>query len=297
MAAVALAFVVGVIGVIAFLILKMQSAAAEEDAAEKRREQEKAGKRRGGGGRAQRGEDEEGDEEGSEGEGEGADEGRATGGNAAKEAKKNERKAQQAAAAQAKAERDKEKNEKQAKYNAIQQEKEKAYAKLDAKREEEQKKAKDEKAREKKAQEDKLKEMFAVDAEGDGEAALGEPGAVERFVDFVKIRKAVELEDLAAQFRIKTQSAIDRLQDLEKLGQISGIFDDRGKFIYITAEEMQEVTAWLQQAGRIDRAALVEACNRLVSLEPTKEDRAKLEAEAKSAAAELDVNLEAEKRS
>lgn len=292
MAAVALAFLVGVIGVIAFLILKMKSAGEEEDAAEKRREQEKAGKRRGGGGRAQRDEDEEGEEEGSDGEG--ADEGRATGGNAAKEAKKKEKKAEQAAAQQAKAERNKEKDEKQAKKDAIQAEKDKAHAKLDAKREQEQKKAKDEKAREERAKEEKLKEMFAVDAEGDGEAALGEPGAVERFVDFVKIRKAVELEDLAAQFRIKTQSAVDRLQDLEKLGQISGIFDDRGKFIYITAEEMQEVTAWLQQAGRIDRAALVEACNRLVSLEPAKEHRAKLEAEAKSAAAELE---EAEKRS
>merc|ERR1712066_1142359 len=130
--------------------------------------------------------------------------------------------------------------------------------------------------------------MFAVDAEGEDDGAINDPGALERFINFVKMRKAVQLEDLAAQFRMKTQTAIDRLQDLEKLGRISGIFDDRGKFIYITQEEMQEVAAWLQRKGRINRGELVAACNRLVRLNPTEEDKAKLDAEARSAAADLE---------
>merc|ERR1712137_533703 len=104
----------------------------------------------------------------------------------------------------------------------------------------------------------------------------------------VKLRKVVNLEDLAAEFRMKTSAAIDRLEQLEKMGRLSGIFDDRGKYIFVTAEEMTEVAAWLKSKGRINRADLVAGCNRLIRLNPTAEDKAKLEAEALAATADLE---------
>lgn len=292
MAAISLAFIVGVIGLLAFFIMKMNSAAAEEEVEERKREKEKK-RTRGAVDRMQRGARARGagagdsDEDDDASEEDGADGGRSKT-NALKDQKKQERKAQQAAERQARADRENAKSEKQSKYSAKQQEKEKEYAKLDAKRDEEERKAKEQKERREREEMEKWKDMFAVDAEGEDDGAMNDPGALERFVDFVKIRKVVQLEDLAAQFRMKTQSAIDRLHDLEKFGRISGIFDDRGKYVYITVEEMQELAAWLQRKGRVNRGELVAACNRIVRLNPTEEDKAKLEAEAKSVAAELE---------
>merc|ERR1712242_127363 len=94
--------------------------------------------------------------------------------------------------------------------------------------------------------------------------------------------------DLAAEFRMRTSVAIERLEQLEKLGRLSGIFDDRGKYVYITAEEMSGVAEWLKSKGRINRADLVAACNRIIRLNPTEEDKAKLQQEARTAAATLE---------
>merc|ERR1712113_1004509 len=136
------------------------------------------------------------------------------------------------------------------------------------------------------------KEMFAVDAEGEADADNRDASAVERFIDYVKVRKVVTLEDIAAEFRMKTAAAIDRLQQLESLGRLSGIFDDRGKYIYITQDEMSGVAEWLKKRGRINRADLVAACNRIIRLNPTEEDKVKLQQEAHSAVAALEEDVE-----
>ncbi len=50
-----------------------------------------------------------------------------------------------------------------------------------------------------------------------------------RFVDYVKARKTVGLDELAAEFRMKTAEVVKRVQALEAEGAITGIMDDRGK--------------------------------------------------------------------
>ena len=42
------------------------------------------------------------------------------------------------------------------------------------------------------------------------------------------------LEDLAAHFKMKAQDTIDRVTELLDQGHITGVMDDRGKFIYIS---------------------------------------------------------------
>ena len=42
------------------------------------------------------------------------------------------------------------------------------------------------------------------------------------------------LEDLAAHFKMKAQDTIDRVTQLLEQGHITGVMDDRGKFIYIS---------------------------------------------------------------
>ena len=50
-----------------------------------------------------------------------------------------------------------------------------------------------------------------------------------RFVDYVKTRKTVGLDELAAEFRMKTAEVVKRVQALEAEGALTGIMDDRGK--------------------------------------------------------------------
>lgn len=47
------------------------------------------------------------------------------------------------------------------------------------------------------------------------------------------------LDDLCAEFKLSTKDVIDRIQKLIEAKKLSGIIDDRGKFIYITEDEFQ----------------------------------------------------------
>ncbi len=54
-------------------------------------------------------------------------------------------------------------------------------------------------------------------------------------------KKVVVLEDLGAQFGLRSKDVLERVQRLEAMGRLTGVIDDRGKFICITPEEMDKV--------------------------------------------------------
>lgn len=53
------------------------------------------------------------------------------------------------------------------------------------------------------------------------------------------IIQVVNMDELGAYFNLRTEDAIDRLNFLTGNGSLTGVMDDRGKFIYITPEELQ----------------------------------------------------------
>lgn len=53
-------------------------------------------------------------------------------------------------------------------------------------------------------------------------------------IEFIERRKVVMLEDVAAEFKMLTKDVVARIDELEKEGLLSGITDDRGKYIHIT---------------------------------------------------------------
>ena len=61
------------------------------------------------------------------------------------------------------------------------------------------------------------------DAEDEGD----EENRLLKFVNYIKETKVVLLEDLAAQFHLKTQEAIDRVTLLQEDGLLTGVIDDR----------------------------------------------------------------------
>lgn len=148
--------------------------------------------------------------------------------------------------------------------------KEEEEERLEKEREEAEKKAREEQEKREYEEYLKLKEQFTVDEEGQ-DADLTEQDAenlLNRFVDFIKNSKMVVLEDLACEFKLKTQEVIDRINQVQEMGLLTGVMDDRGKFIYITEEELLKVKKFIEQRGRISIVELAKSSNELISLKP-----------------------------
>lgn len=259
----ALVLVFLVFGVLAFVVLRM-GAVAEEDEAEPKQK----GQRKRGGAAA---EDDALEDEDGDGNMEDAGPRRR---NAAKDEKRKEKQETQNAERQMRQQRDKALAEKQKLYDQKQQAKDAAIEKQEAAK----KKAGDDKEKQEQEEFGKWKEMF--DVEATTSETRFSPAEQERFVEYIRVRKAVPLEDLAAEFQQRTAYVTEQLKELERQGRINGIFDDRGQFVYITNDEMEAIAECMKSKGRISRADLLEACNRLVRLNPTKEDQAKLQQDA-----------------
>ncbi|KAL2943756.1 DDRGK domain-containing protein 1 [Bienertia sinuspersici] len=112
---------------------------------------------------------------------------------------------------------------------------------------------------------EKWKGAFSIDAEGTIENEAQESqDLLFDFVEYIKKQKCVPLEDLAAEFRLRTQECINRITALENMGRLSGVMDDRGKYIYISLEEMEAVADYIKRQGRVSISHL--ASNPISSL-------------------------------
>ncbi|WOL10544.1 DDRGK domain-containing protein 1 [Canna indica] len=116
---------------------------------------------------------------------------------------------------------------------------------------------------------EKWKGAFSVDDEGTTEEMQdGNQGLLSNFVEYIKKQKCVPLEDLAAEFKLRTQDCINRITSLESIGRLSGVMDDRGKYIYISPEEMKAVADYIKRQGRVSISHLASKSNQFIDLEP-----------------------------
>lgn len=114
-----------------------------------------------------------------------------------------------------------------------------------------------------------LKESFSV--EGEGQDTLDEEtqkNLLNEFIEHIKRVKVLQLDDLAAHYNLKIQEVVERLEMLQEDGVLTGVVDDRGKFIYISEEELGSVAKFINQNGRVSITDLAAASNRLINLEP-----------------------------
>merc|ERR1712059_77089 len=113
----------------------------------------------------------------------------------------------------------------------------------------------------------KLKEAFSVEDEGmDAGDEDDEENKLQKFINYIKETKVVMLEDLAAHFHLKTQEAIDRVVQMQEDGLLTGVIDDRGKFIYISQQELEDVAKFIKQQGRVSITDLAANSNKLITL-------------------------------
>ncbi|KAK9268899.1 hypothetical protein L1049_000664 [Liquidambar formosana] len=124
--------------------------------------------------------------------------------------------------------------------------------------------------RRRKDEEHEARERMLVDAEGttENEVQDGSQGLLFDFVEYIKKHKCVPLEDLAAEFKLRTQECINRITSLESMGRLSGVMDDRGKYIYISQEEMKAVADYIKREGRVSISHLASKSNQFIDLEP-----------------------------
>ncbi|XP_025157131.1 DDRGK domain-containing protein 1-like isoform X2 [Harpegnathos saltator] len=185
----------------------------------------------------------------------------------AKLAAKAEKKLQREAA-----ERDREERKKRE--QLVREEKDKQAEKELAERlrmEEEERKAREEKEKREYEEYLRIKEAFSVEEEGyHEENKEDKENLLQKFIQYIKQNKVLILEDLAAHFGLKTSNVIERIQELRACDRLTGVIDDRGKFIYISENELQTVVKFVQQRGRVSIAELVENSNNLISLAPVK---------------------------
>jgi hypothetical protein len=125
--------------------------------------------------------------------------------------------------------------------------------------------------REKREKEEAEKWMHMFSVEEAGEDALNKEKGEEmmkRMVEYLKAKKMVPLEDIAAEFGIRTVEAVEKIKELEKEKRITGIMDDRGKFIYISDDEMKSVAEYIRKKGRITISDLAKESSNLIDFRP-----------------------------
>ncbi|XP_063049519.1 DDRGK domain-containing protein 1-like isoform X2 [Engraulis encrasicolus] len=136
--------------------------------------------------------------------------------------------------------------------------------------EEQERRAKEEQEKKEEEEYQRLKESFIIEEQGVSEelTETESQNLLQEFIQYIKDSKVVLLEDLASHFGMRTQDAIARLHDLIADGSLTGVIDDRGKFISITPEELAAVASFIKQRGRVSISELVQASNTLINLTP-----------------------------
>ncbi|KAL6262518.1 hypothetical protein P5V15_005314 [Pogonomyrmex californicus] len=181
----------------------------------------------------------------------------------AKLAAKAEKKIQREAA-------EREREERKKREQLLQEERDKQVEKEHAQQlreEEAEKKAREEKEKQEYEEYLRMKEAFSIEEEGyQQESKDGEENLLQEFLAYIKRNKVLVLEDLAAHFGLKTANVIERIQQLQANGNLTGVIDDRGKFIYISEDELEAVARFVQQRGRVSITELAENSNSLINL-------------------------------
>ena len=142
---------------------------------------------------------------------------------------------------------------------------------------------------------DQWKDFIKVGEEGEEGIDFNKEEVINQFLDYIKIRKVVSLEDLSGTFKLNPNKIVEKLNQYEKEGRIMGIIDDRGKYIYITEKEMGLIEKMLTNRGRISKTDLIKECNRLIRFEPTEQDKIKIAEEQEKTLKELEDELKVKK--
>ena len=78
--------------------------------------------------------------------------------------------------------------------------------------------------------------------------------------------KLLLLEDLSHKFKLSTKELVDKIKELENKGQISGIFDERGKYLVIEDSEWCAIKNYINARGRVKKTDIMSECAKLIKI-------------------------------
>jgi len=140
---------------------------------------------------------------------------------------------------------------------------------IEKQRELEEEKVRQERAKKEEEEYQQWKQMMSVEGSGTVlEEQKEKESKIDDFIKYIKERKVVMLEDVAAEFNMKTMEAIELIDRLDKEGRLSGLIDDRGKYIYVTRDEMEKVAKFISRKGRVSIEDIARESNKLINLKP-----------------------------
>jgi hypothetical protein len=139
------------------------------------------------------------------------------------------------------------------------------------------------------------KDMIKIGEEGEGRRDFSDENVINEFLNYIKIRKVVSLEDLSGVFKISPNELVEKLNQFENEGRILGIIDDRGKYIYVTEKEMNMIENLFMKRGRINKGDLIKECNKIIKFEPTEENKIKIAQEQKEMLEKIESELNIKK--
>ena len=159
--------------------------------------------------------------------------------------------------------------------------------------EEKEKRIEEEKKKKEEEEYSKWKKFLTLEEEGkEIDNEKDEENLLKNFIDYIKLRKVVEIEDLAINFRLGNKETLERIKDLEKTKLLSGVLDDRGKYIYLNQEELEKIEKLLYTKGRLTRGDMREEFSKIVRLEPREEDLEKIRSYERKYEQEIDNEFE-----
>ncbi|EAN87153.1 hypothetical protein C3747_13g7 [Trypanosoma cruzi] len=77
-------------------------------------------------------------------------------------------------------------------------------------------------------------------------------------------RSILVLSSVAREYNVTVDLLVKLIEKLLNDGVIGGVFDDRGKFIFVVEAHYREIALFIQQRGRVSVKELVRECNRVI---------------------------------
>uniref|UniRef100_A0A6B2LAS2 DDRGK domain-containing protein 1 n=1 Tax=Arcella intermedia TaxID=1963864 RepID=A0A6B2LAS2_9EUKA len=114
-----------------------------------------------------------------------------------------------------------------------------------------------------------LKQAFEVESTGSHTTEKEEfENNLDEFITYITTTKVVHIDDLSVKYNMQPKEIAEKIELLLKEEKLSGIMDERGKFIYITQEEMQNIAKFIIKRGRVTLSEIARESNKLVDLTP-----------------------------
>merc|ERR1719391_1803874 len=115
---------------------------------------------------------------------------------------------------------------------------------------------------------DELRRKKEAEEEAAEEATTeeDEKNLLKMFLEYIKENKVCYVDALASEFGLRNPDAVKRINSLMESGDLTGVLDDRGKFIYITMDELSSVAKWINSKGRVSLEEIQRESNKLIKL-------------------------------